>query len=198
MLEQKIVNNALRYVLDLLEKVNHFPYHNINHTLDVYSRSEYLCDKEFVHLEEKTDVLLAALFHDTGFTVRYNSNEEIGADIARKYLESIEVREERIARIERIIMATVVWAEAKDKLEQIIQDSDFDNLWRDDCLVKTISLKKELKLINKVDIPLKEWLLSSHSLFRKHRYNTATAIIERNETKLENIKKIEERIAALD
>ena len=63
--EQKIINNALRYVIDLLEKVNHYPYHNINHTLDVYSRSQYLADKEFVYLEDKTDLLLAALFHDT-------------------------------------------------------------------------------------------------------------------------------------
>lgn len=36
--EQKIINSALRYVLDLLDPINHYPYHNINHTLDVYAR----------------------------------------------------------------------------------------------------------------------------------------------------------------
>ncbi len=36
--EQKIINNVLRYILDLLDPINHYPYHNINHTLDVYSR----------------------------------------------------------------------------------------------------------------------------------------------------------------
>jgi HD superfamily phosphodiesterase len=64
-MEQKILNNALRYVLDLLEQINYYPYHNINHTLEVYGRCSYLCDKEFVYLQDKTDVLLAALFHDT-------------------------------------------------------------------------------------------------------------------------------------
>lgn len=195
--EQKIINNALRYVLDLLEKVNHYPYHNINHTLDVYARSDYLCDKEFVRLEDKTDVLLAALFHDTGFVKQYNNNEAIGAKIAREYLEWINLREDRIVNIEWIIMATVVLSKPNSKLEQIIQDADFDNLGRKDCLVKTINLKKEIKLINKINIPLKEWLESSYRLFRSHKYNTPTAIIERGPWKEENIHKLEERINSI-
>ncbi|MDD2565830.1 MAG: HD domain-containing protein [Candidatus Gracilibacteria bacterium] len=197
MSEQKIINNVLRYVLDLLEKVNHFPYHNINHTLDVYSRSEYLADKEFVHLEEKTDLLLAALFHDTGFIEQYNQNEVIGARIAREYLESINWREERISRIEGIIMATVVFSKPHNKLEQIIQDADFDNLGRKDCLSKTMSLKKELRIISKINIPTRDWLMSSYGLFRIHKYNTLTAIIERDSTKQENINKLYGRISSI-
>lgn len=195
--EQSIINNALRYVLDLLEKVNHYPYHNINHTLDVYSRCDYLCDKEFVYLEEKTDVLIAALFHDTGFTISYAKNEIIGAQIAKEYLKNINFRTERIKRIEKIILATIVWSKAKNKLEQIIQDADFDNLGRKDCLTKTMLLKKELKLINKVNIPTKEWLISTHSLFRVHKFNTVTAKHERDEIKKENIKRIEERLSII-
>lgn len=44
--EQKIINNALHYILDILDPINHYPYHNINHTLDVYTRVGYLTDKE--------------------------------------------------------------------------------------------------------------------------------------------------------
>ena len=193
--EQKIINNALRYVIDLLEKVNHYPYHNINHTLDVYSRSQYLADKEFVYLEDKTDLLLAALFHDTWFTECYAKNEPIWAAIARKYLEGISWREDRIKRIEDIILATIVFSEPKNKLEQIIQDADFDNLWRKDCLVKTMNLKKELLLINKQKIWLQDWLIASRNLFVKHDYNTLTAKLDRDKVKKQNIKKIEERIA---
>jgi hypothetical protein len=60
-----------------------------------------------------------------------------------------------------------------------------------------MNLKKELKIINKIDIPAREWLISAHSLFRKHQFKTNTSIIERNETKIENIRKIEERIREL-
>lgn len=44
--DQKTINNVLRYILDLLEPINHYPYHNINHTLDVYARVGHLADKE--------------------------------------------------------------------------------------------------------------------------------------------------------
>ena len=44
--EQKIINNVLHYILDLLDPINHYPYHNINHTLDVYTRVGHLTDKE--------------------------------------------------------------------------------------------------------------------------------------------------------
>jgi HD superfamily phosphodiesterase len=35
-----------------------------------------------VNQDEKNDILLAALFHDTGFARRYEANEAIGAEIA--------------------------------------------------------------------------------------------------------------------
>ena len=60
-----------------------------------------------------------------------------------------------------------------------------------------MNLKKELKLINKMDIPTKEWLISAYSLFRKHRFKTYTAMAERNKTKKDNMKKMEERIELL-
>jgi len=73
-------------------------------------------------------LLIAALFHDTGFTVQYTNNERIGMQIARKYLENIQYEESRIQKIERLIFATVLFSEAHDILEGIIQDSDLDNL----------------------------------------------------------------------
>jgi uncharacterized protein len=193
-MEQKILNNALRYVLDLLEQVNYYPYHNINHTLEVYGRCSYLCDKEFVYLQDKTDILLAALFHDTWFTKQYNKNEEIWAIIARQYLKNIWFEEFRIKNIENMIMATIVFNEPKNKLEQIIQDADFDNLWREDCIVKTMSLKKELLIASNTKIALKDWLMKSYNLLRIHTYNTKTAKDDRDEGKLINIKIFEKKL----
>ena len=192
--EQKIINNALRCVIDLLEKVNHYPYHNINHTLDVYSRVWYLCDKEFVYLEEKTDLLIAALFHDTWFIESYSENEIIWARIAREYLEKINFREDRIKNIENIILATIVFSEPKNKLEKIIQDADFDNLWRRDFMMKTLSFRKEIRLIGNQSIPMKEWYKTTYNLMRKQSFKTFTARKERNKVKKENILKVKTKI----
>lgn len=195
--EQKIINEALKYVIDILGKVNHYPYHNINHTLDVYSRVGHLSDKEFIYLEEKTDLLLASLFHDTWFVESYFQNEIIGAKIARKYLESISFREDRIKRIENMILATIIFSPAKNKLEKIIQDADFDNLWRRDFMVKSLLVKKELNLITSQEISIKDWFETTYILMKKHSFKTLTAKSERDEIKKENIAKLKEKIKSL-
>ncbi|MCK9272462.1 HD domain-containing protein [Candidatus Gracilibacteria bacterium] len=192
--EQKIINEALIYVINLLERVNHYPYHNINHTLDVYSRVGHLADKEFVYLEEKTDLLLAALFHDTGFVESYFQNEIIGAKIARKYLESINFRDDRIKRIEDMILATIMFSPAKNKYEKIIQDADFDNLGRRDFIVKSLLVKKELNLITSQEISIKDWFETTYILMRRHSFKTLTAKSERDQIKKENTKKLKEKI----
>lgn len=192
--QQKIINNVLRYILDILEPINHYPYHNINHTLDVYSRVWYLTDKECIGGEDRVDLLIAALFHDTGFVVQYANNEKIGMHIARVYLEWISYPEDRIQKIERIILATVLFNEAHDILESIIQDADLDNFGRKDCFIKTLLVRKELSTIAHNDIPKEKWLEMSYNLIRNHQYKTATAKEERNVIKNINIQKLKEKL----
>lgn len=193
--EQKIINSALRYVLDLLDPINHYPYHNINHTLDVYARVWYLCDKENIVGEDKTDLLLAALFHDTGFTRQYANNESISADIARCYLKNINFAPERIRKVERLIGATVLFSEAHDTPEGIMQDADLDNLGRKDYFVKSLLVRKELSVINHIDIPKRKWLDLTYNLMRNYHYKTSTAQGERDALRLRNIAKLEQKIA---
>jgi HD superfamily phosphodiesterase len=173
--EQKIINNVLHYIIDILEPINHYPYHNINHTLDVYARVGYLADKEGISNKDRTDLLIAALFHDTGFTIQYTNNERIGVDIARKYLEEISYEESRIQKIERLILATILFSETHDILEEIIQDADLDNLGRKDCFVKTLLVRKELNTIAHMNISKRKWLEISYNLVRTYQYKTNTS-----------------------
>ncbi len=192
--EQKIINNVLRHVINLLEPINHYPYHNINHTLDVYSRVGHLTDKEWIGGEDRTDLLIAALFHDTGFIVQYTDNERIGMKIARTYLEEIGYAESRIQKIERLILATVLFAEVHDILESIIQDADLDNLGRKDCFIKTLLVRKELNTIVHMNISKKKWLEISYNLIRNYKYKTLTARWERSEIQYANIEKLKEKL----
>lgn len=138
---------------------------------------------------------MAALFHDTGFTRQYTDNEKIGAEIARRYLENIYYPQDRIQKIERLIRATVLFSDANDILEGIIQDADLDNLGRKDCFIKTLLVRKELITINHMDMPKRKWLSFTYNLMRNYHYKTSTAQSEREVTQNLNIKKLEEKIA---
>lgn len=145
MTDREMLARAREYAIALVEKVDHYQYHNVGHTFDVYARTSYLADMEGVSEEEKADLLISALFHDTGFAVAYPQNEIIGADIAEKFLRENGHPEERIARVRRIVLATVLFTKTGDLLEKIIQDADLDNLGRRDCLLRTDAYRTELQ-----------------------------------------------------
>jgi HD superfamily phosphodiesterase len=89
MTDKEVLTKARTYALSLIDQVDHYPYHNVGHTLDVYARTAYLADMEGVGPEEKTDLLIGAIFHDAGFSSVYPQNEAVGADIAEKFLRGV-------------------------------------------------------------------------------------------------------------
>lgn len=123
-----IVIAAYRHVLRVLRSVRHYPYHNTGHTLDVFKRARELAHAEGVSREDTEDILLASLFHDTGFVVSYTKNEEIGANMARDWLIENGHPNERVDHVVSLILATVPFVPVKTLLEKIIQDADLDNL----------------------------------------------------------------------
>ena len=96
-----LIEKAKAYTDTLLEKCAHYTYHNPHHTESVFSRAAYLAMAEWVEWEDLEDLQIAALFHDTGFTVQYEKNEYFGARIARTWLEEQWHDEKRIQKIER-------------------------------------------------------------------------------------------------
>ncbi len=187
MTDQAILSRARLHALRLLDKVDHYPYHNVEHTLGVYSRSAYLADMEGITGEAKTDLLIAAIFHDTGFTSVYPKNETVGAKLAEDFLREQEFPEERIARVRRIILATIVFSTPSDILEQIIQDADLDNLGRPDCFMNMDRVWRELQTISKIPFNESTWLSLAEKLLANFSYRTETARKEREDVRLRNL-----------
>lgn len=188
MTEREILAKARLHALSLVEKVDHYPYHNVGHTLDVYARAAYLADTEGVSEEEKTDILLAAVFHDTGFSSVYPQNETVGADNAESFLRSVGYPEERINRVRRIILATIVFARPSDLLEKIIQDADLDNLGRRDCHMRTDAYRLELQTFSPSGFNEEAFLnFTERLLDGGFSFHTDTARREREEGRIRNL-----------
>lgn len=178
-----IVDRAYRHVLSLLQPVKHYSYHNIGHTLDVFRRVRVLANSEWVNDTEQIPLLLAALFHDTGFRDQYDKNEVIWAQYARKWLEKEWYPESWIREVERLIMATIVFSPAPDIFAQILQDADLDNFGRSDCMSKMFLVQKELE----AHTPLSQRQI--YDIFRflqPYNFQTKTARAERQAKRTQN------------
>jgi len=149
-----IVNQAKQYVTQILEtlKDRWFLYHNLKHTIEVLNRATYLAEKEGLNEEELEIIQLGALFHDIGFIKRYEQNESIGAEIAKKFLLKNNYPDHKILKVTEIIISTNPIIEPKCKLWAVLKDADLDNMWREDFLSKNMLLRYECKFIRGLNI----------------------------------------------
>ena len=155
----KVLKKAKRYVNKLLIPLEKHYYHSYKHALDVMERSIYLSEKEWLSESEIEIVALAWLFHDTGFVIQYDNNEPIWAKIAQNFLKSILYPEDKISKIEKMILATDPdYKKPKNIYEKIIKDADMDNLGRKDFFEKGHSLKKEIEIIKNIKIKDQDWI----------------------------------------
>jgi len=189
--KNKILQRAKKYVNKLLAPLEKHYYHSYKHAIDVMERCIYLSEKEWLSKKDTEMMALAWLFHDTGFVIQYDKNEPVWAKIASNYLKWIFYSEERIKKIQRIILATDPdYKKGVDVYEKIIKDSDMDNLGRKDFFEKANNLKKEREIIKNIIIKDPEWNHASIDMLKEYQFETFTQKTERDHKKSENLKQM--------
>ena len=189
--KKSIIPEVKKYVNTILSSLEHVYYHQYAHSLDVFKRTTYLAKKEGLCDEDVEMLQIAALFHDTWFVIKYEKNEPIWAKIASNFLQSIGYPQEKIKKVERIILATDPnYTPPKDIFEEIIKDADIDNLGRNDFFEKWGKVKEELEEIKKIKISDPDWHHSMLDILYKTKFYTKTQIKERQKVKDINEKKL--------
>lgn len=192
-MDSKIIKNVVNYVNNLIFPLEKHYYHQYTHSQEVMERALYIWEKEWLNNEDLEILVIASLFHDTGFIVQYDNNEIIWAKIAKNFLKSILYPDEKIKKVEDIIIATMIdYKEPKNILEKIIKDADLDYLWRESLYFyeKLNNLKKELEDIKNIkisDLESKKWTIS---FLQNHKYYTKTQKDERDKQKIKNLKNL--------
>lgn len=185
-----LVEKASRFVLDLFnEKLpSSFLYHNYKHTQQVVENTKEISENYQINVKHKNTLLLAAWFHDTGYTQTYNGHEERSADIARAFLQDQQIEEVLIEEVRRIIRATRFDHQPTDELEEIIKDADTSHFGQETYPVTSEFLRQELQLLNIKDYNTEQWRKSNIELLtKKHQYYTHYAQVHWQGTKNENL-----------
>jgi len=171
-------------------------YHKLDHTLDVLQAIERIAATENVDNQDTLLLKTAAILHDSGFLVQYNSNEPTGCDIARKTLRECGYKDSDIQLICNMIMATAIPQNPKNHLEEILCDADLDYLGRDDFYTISEELRKELKAHGK-EFSDCEWLNFEIDFLEKHKYFTKTSRQTRVPQKQKYISELKNALAKL-
>ncbi|MCG8412370.1 MAG: HD domain-containing protein [Bacteroidales bacterium] len=189
------VNDVEEFILSKLEEglPDNLYYHNIKHTIDVVTQVELIGRAEGVSDKDILILKTAALFHDMGHLVNYDSHEEEGIKLARKILPQYQYSEAQIEQICNLIQVTQLPPNPKNLLEEIMCDADLDYLGRTDFVPVSISLYKELADRDKID-SIYEWNKIQFEFIKNHQYFTKTARNLREVNKKKQLQIIKDEI----
>ncbi|WP_370090349.1 HD domain-containing protein [Ekhidna sp.] len=198
MAESKIIREVQDYTIKVLSEQlpEGMTYHSINHTRDVVSSAKEIAEQQVLSEDDFEVVLIAAWFHDIGYTCGCDHHEKNSAEIARKFLKSKSYPEDQIEKVVGCIMSTQMPQTPKNNLEQILCDADLMHLAGGNYFEKADLLHKEIEKTKLCKISETEWLQMNQEFLDKHCFFTDYARKNYESAVKENLKKVRERLTS--
>lgn len=169
-----LLKEAERYVTRLYQKEipSAFEYHDLQHTLQVVHYSRIIGEEEKLSDEQMEMLLLAAWFHDSGFS-RDKFNHEIhSVEIAREFLKD-RLPEEKIDTIAEAILSTRLPQYPRNQIAYILCDADTYHLsLEEEFLVQSEKLKNEWRNAYNMEVEDRTFWDQTAFFINIHQYFT--------------------------
>ncbi len=146
-------------------------YHNIDHVMDVVEAAENIGMASGLNDEELEIVLVAAWFHDTGYYLGEKNHEKASVKIARKFLKTMLVDNDKIKLISSCIASTKIPQKPKTLLEKVLCDADLYHLATENFLNKSELLRQELHQKNH-NLTMEKWHDLNCHFLKSHHFHT--------------------------
>jgi len=191
------VNQVQDFVSDFIngKLSNAYSYHNLDHTVGVVKAVESLCNEEKVAPLDKEMLLVAAWFHDTGYTKACKNHEDFSVEIAARFLKEKEKSDDYIATVSSLIKATAKEYVPQTLFEKIIKDADFHHILDDNYIFSCEGLRKEWENVEGKVFSDMEWAVENEFFLSKvHQFYTPYALEHWQPLKDKNLKRLRKKI----
>jgi predicted metal-dependent HD superfamily phosphohydrolase len=196
MLVTPLIQVAERFVREHFDREipPQYVYHNFDHTKRVADVIGELAEEAKVTSEERENLVLSALFHDTGFSISAKDHETHSKEIAANFLSQQGISKQRIQEILRCIDATRLGHAPSSRLEMLMKDADTSSLGEENFFEITEQLRQELNSVNGEGIDEQTWDEINLQFLKEHEFYTEEAKNRFTEAKKKHIKKIEKKL----
>ena len=171
-----LLKDAEAFVTDLFRtKVSEtVKFHNLDHTKDVVTACDRLANYYHLPEDERLALMLAAWFHDTGYSSGTAVNHEmVSVELVTDFLTSHDASPELIRKVTGCINATKMPQNPLNSLEKIICDADLFHLGTDAFIEKNRLLREELNTFGKENLSKKDWWRKNVEFLKNHKYFTS-------------------------
>jgi len=163
------------YVRDFIQKNvgAEYVFHDISHTVEVVTSANEIMQGYDLNEREVEILLIAAWFHDTGYSSGGPDGHELrSCEIAKKFLSKFDFTKEELEILCGCIMATKMPHVTNSLLEEIIADSDMSHLGRKSYWDRCGRLRQELLMTNSMMMSEQEWIDFEIDFMTNHRFHT--------------------------
>lgn len=175
-----------------------FVYHNFQHTCAVVEAAKELADHYDVSPQERLAIVLAAWFHDTGYSGGWENHEERSIELARNWFRAQDVDDqELIDSVTGAIRATKMDVKPNNFLEEIVADADLSHLGDLSYWDRCGRVRQEFALTRNMTMSEQEWVDFELGFMLNHEYYTEAARELYGERKSKHVKQLYKRKKAL-
>ncbi len=186
------MNRAKKYCKKLFLKSSciSMPFHNFQHTLEVFENVKKIASYEDISKEQLEPILLAALFHDTGNAFRFQGHEYVSRTYAILFMEKNGYNEKLTEKVCNNIIATKIPQNPTNIYESIICDADLFHLGTRSYGSKNEMLRREWSKYLELEYSDDEWKDLNIEFMKQHRFHTKYGKEILNPVKQENLEKL--------
>ena len=170
-----VLKDAQAQVTDLLENKlsKSIKFHTLQHTQDVVAACEKLAEYQQLPDDDRYALVLAAWFHDTGYTSgEAKDHETRSVQLATEFLTAHSAPEELKNKVIGCINATRIPQTPSTTIERLICDADLFHLGTQDFKEKNSLLREEFKEFSGKEISKKDWRKINIRFLEGHNYLT--------------------------
>jgi predicted metal-dependent HD superfamily phosphohydrolase len=174
---QRLVRSAFAAAEDHIEKRwnANYLYHDLSHTLRVVVAAQNLAHDLSIPEEDRSRLLIAAAFHDSGYFEDMNNHENIGARVAATFLQSHNASARMINDVVYLIQATALHARPATQLQALLRDADLHYLGSDEFVPRANALRREWEKTREIYFTDEGWIEQNIRFMQQHEFHTDAA-----------------------
>ena len=177
-----------KFFAEQISKAYHF--HNLNHTIGVVNSALTIAPEYLLSDEDQMALMLAAWFHETGYSRIYEGHEAASVENATRFLQENQAGEDLIEKVSGCIMATRMPQTPNSLIAEILCDADLLHLGTTRFFEENKSLRKELIETHGGKISKKDWRRNTVRFLQQHKYFTGYARTYAEPQKAKNLREL--------
>ncbi len=173
-------------------------FHDVAHTQQVVRAVRRLAQDQGLSASDTEALVLAAYFHDTGYTQKYIGHEAVSAAIAADFLRAQNYPATGIELIQTLIRATEYGTESVGPLADTLVDADLSGMGREEFTAagERLRLEWEMYLPDRT-YSTPDWVQYQLDFLTDNNFRTPAARARYGPGRLENIRTQEKTIDKL-